>query len=183
MAEQSENEPLLQECSVDKYKQLSVSDRTSDACNSNTNGSVHMKRTITLPYAIAIIVGNVIGSGIFFSPKGVTQKIGSVGGSLIIWALTGLYTLCQGLCYAELGVLIPRSGGDYTYLYYILGPVPAFMCMWINMAVVITSSNAAVARTAMTYFVEPISLQCDIGLITFLAIWLHGKLLRYTEYT
>ena len=53
------------------------------------------KRHITLFDAVAIMVGNVIGSGIFLSPSGVTRNIGSVGGSLLVWAIMGLYNLIQ----------------------------------------------------------------------------------------
>ena len=53
------------------------------------------RRHITLFDAVAIMVGNVIGSGIFLSPSGVTRNIGSVGGSLAVWAVMGLYNLVQ----------------------------------------------------------------------------------------
>ena len=48
----------------------------------------------------------------------------------------GVYNLCQALCYAELGTVIPRAGGDYAYLYEILGPVFGFMTAWIHIVII-----------------------------------------------
>ena len=137
--------------------------------------TIHLKRHITLPYAVAIIVGNVIGSGIFLSPKGVTENVGSVGGSLIIWGITGFYNLAQALCYAELGGVIPKSGGDYAYMYYILGPLAAFMCAWIHVVVLVSSSCAVIARTGALYILEPFDLECQDVVIGVTAVLIIGK--------
>ena len=121
------------------------------------------------------IPANVIGSGIFVSPVGVLENMGSVGSTLIMWASMGLYSLGQALCYAELASVIPKTGGDYTYIYEILGELPVFVTAWGQIFIAMTTSNAAIAPTASVYLLQPFGLDCQASIVTCTAILIISK--------
>ena len=77
--------------------------------------------------AVAIIVGIVIGAGIFKAPSMVAQFTGSGSLMLAVWALGGLVSLVGALCYAELATTYPSAGGDYHFLWRAYGPRVAFL--------------------------------------------------------
>ncbi len=80
--------------------------------------------------ATLFIVAYTIGTAIFRVPGEVAANAGSVSVSLLLWALGGLLCICGALCYAELAVRVPRSGGEYSYLYASFGPGLAFVLAW-----------------------------------------------------
>ncbi|XP_053682238.1 Y+L amino acid transporter 2 [Sabethes cyaneus] len=137
-------------------------------------GRVQMKKQLGLLEGVAIILGIIFGSGIFISPKGVLQEVGSVGTSLVIWVLCGLLSMIGALCYAELGTAIPKSGGDYAYIYEAYGPLPAFLYLWDATVIFVPSTNAIMALTFASYVFQPLfAAGCSvptIGLQLFAAV-------------
>uniref|UniRef100_T1J0Q3 Amino acid permease/ SLC12A domain-containing protein n=1 Tax=Strigamia maritima TaxID=126957 RepID=T1J0Q3_STRMM len=127
----------------------------------NTDETVKLKNNLGLLNGVAIIIGIIIGSGIFVSPKGVIQNTGSVGLALVVWILCGVLSLVGALCYAELGTLIPRSGGDYAYIHEAFGPLPAFLYLWCANVVFVPSTNAIMALTFANYVIQPFFPNCD----------------------
>ncbi|XP_039554096.1 asc-type amino acid transporter 1 isoform X1 [Passer montanus] len=121
---------------------------------------VALKKEIGLVSACAIIIGNIIGSGIFISPKGVLEHAGSVGLALIIWVLGGGVAALGSLCYAELGVTIPKSGGDYSYVTEIFGGLAGFLLLWSAVLIMYPTSLAVIALTFSNYVLQPVFPNC-----------------------
>ncbi|XP_058481471.1 cystine/glutamate transporter-like isoform X2 [Solea solea] len=134
--------------------------------------AVQLRRKIGLLPAISLIIGSVVGSGIFVSPKGVLMNSGSVGLSLLVWALSGIISLFGALCYAELGTTFTKSGGQYTYLLELLGPVPAFLRLWGEFMFIRPAVTAYGSLAFGHYIVEPFFAPCvaPTGLIKLVGV-------------
>jgi APA family basic amino acid/polyamine antiporter len=100
------------------------------------------KQTLTVGDAIAIIVGIVIGAGIFEAPSLVAGTARSEGLVLLAWLAGGVITLLGALCFAELATTYPHPGGNYYYLMRAFGPEPAFLFAWGRLVVIQTGSIA-----------------------------------------
>ncbi|XP_076467741.1 large neutral amino acids transporter small subunit 1-like [Babylonia areolata] len=138
--------------------------------------TVRLKKQITLFQGVAIIVGIIIGSGIFVSPVGILIHVKSVGMSLIMWGLCGLYNTLCAICYAELGASIPQSGGEYVYIKRAFGDYPAFLCLWINFMLICPVGLAALSLIASLYILQPIFPDCLVPPLAerFIAVCIVG---------
>ena len=125
-------------------------------------GTIELKKQITLLQGVAIIVGIIIGSGIFVSPVGILKEVDSIGLSFVMWIVCGLYNALCAVCYAELGTSIPESGGEYIYIKRAFGDVPAFICLWINFVLICPVGIAASALIFSLYILKPAFPDCDI---------------------
>lgn len=98
-----------------------------------------------------MVVGGIIGSGIFLNPAIVAQRVGTVGLTLTVWVLGGIVALIGAMVYAELGARRPIAGGGYIYLREAYGRLPAFLYAWALLLVIATGAIAAVAVTFGSY--------------------------------
>ena len=108
--------------------------------------------------AAAIVIGGVIGGGIFRSTSTVAERTSSGSELLLLWAIGGALTLAGVLCYAELGARRPQAGGIYIYLREAFGQLPAFLFGWTMALINYPGSVAAVATTFADYLCAAVGL-------------------------
>jgi APA family basic amino acid/polyamine antiporter len=103
------------------------------------------KRALGPVDATMLVVGSMIGSGIFIVSADIARNVGSPGYLLVVWLLTGAMTMIGALSYGELAGMFPRAGGQYVYLRESFGPLTAFLYGWTLFTVIQTGTIAAVA--------------------------------------
>jgi len=109
------------------------------------------KKSVGFLQGLAIVVGMIIGSGIFLKPSDVLSNAGSPVMALIAWVLGGVVTLCSALSIAEIASNIPRAGGLYTYLEELYGEKVGFLLGWVQSIISYPASVAAQAIAFATY--------------------------------
>jgi APA family basic amino acid/polyamine antiporter len=117
-------------------------------------------RVLGLGSAIMLVVGSVIGSGIFLTTGVMAESIPSASMLVVAWTLGGVLAITGGLTYAEMGAMFPRSGGVYVFLKEAYGPLPAFLYGWAALLVVVSGGVAAVAvgfAEYLSYFLPALS--------------------------
>ena len=112
---------------------------------SNAGLDTEFKRGLGLFDATMVVVGSMIGSGIFIVSADMAQRIGSPGWLLVGWLLTGVLTVAAALSYGELAALMPKAGGQYVYLREAFSPLCGFLYGWTLFLVIQTGTIAAVA--------------------------------------
>ena len=110
---------------------------------------------------MAVLVGEVIGVGIFLTPAAMAKSLGSPLLILAVWLFIGGTALCGALCLAELGSRYPEAGGPYVYLREAFGPLPAFLYGWKCMLVM----DAGLTATYAAGMTE------NLGVLVPLSVW------------
>jgi basic amino acid/polyamine antiporter, APA family len=101
--------------------------------------------------ATAIIVGSIIGSGVFMKPASMATQLGSPVWLTIVWVIAGLFSLLGALIYAELGAMMPETGGIYVYFRKMFGDFFAYLYGWAAFSVINTTAVAAIAFICAQY--------------------------------
>ena len=107
--------------------------------------SVKLKRQLGLFDSSMMVIGIVIGSGIFMTTGLMADALPSASLILLAWIFGGLQMLAGALTYAELGAAMPKAGGQYVYLREAYGPLPGFLFGWVAFVAYISGTNAAIA--------------------------------------
>ena len=110
-----------------------------------TNPAPTLRRELGLFSAALLVVGGIIGSGIFFTPAETARALPTAGLVFLVWAVGGVVALAGALTYAELGAMMPDAGGAYVYIREAFGKLPAFLYGWMALLSIGTGALAAVA--------------------------------------
>src|SRR3954462_5655976 len=107
-------------------------------------------RDLGASHAASVVIGIVVGSGIFLVPAEMMQATGSARLVYLAWIVGGIFSFCGAVTYAQLGAIKPQSGGEYVYIREAYGPLPGFLTGWTWTLVVKPSSLAASSMGIVT---------------------------------
>src|SRR3954451_18797150 len=135
----------------------STADTASDPASSadasrSTQPLCELPREVGFWGAISVMVGIVIGSGIFATPTTIARNMGSPTLILALWVAGGLIALCGALTFAELNALLPRTGGTYVFLREGFGRCPAFVFGWTYLLIAKPSAAGAITSVFSSHF-------------------------------
>src|SRR5882724_7461237 len=119
-----------------------------------------MKRELGLFDGTMLVVGSMIGSGIFIGSGDIMRNVGSAGWLIAIWLITGFMTITAAVSYGELSGMFPKAGGQYVYLKEAYNPLISFLYGWSLFAVIQTGTIAAVGvafSKYAAYLIHPLS--------------------------
>src|SRR5579859_1882061 len=143
-----------------------------DAASPTQTGPSGLAARLGLFDATMIVMGGIIGSGIFINPYVVARQLHTSTLILGAWVIGGMIALAGAFIYSELAARMPKVGGQYAYLREAYHPALAFLYGWVLLLVIQTGGMAAVAVTFAKYFLELTGLHLGEGLIATLALGL-----------
>lgn len=132
---------------------------------------IDLPRKVGFWGASAVMVGIVIGSGIFRTPTTIAQNLGSPTLILSLWIVGGLIALCGALTFAELGAMMPRTGGIYVFLREAFGACPAFVFGWTYLLIAKPAAAGGIATVFSTHFQSLTGLNWNGPLLTCIALF------------
>ncbi|MBT5876125.1 MAG: amino acid permease, partial [Candidatus Latescibacteria bacterium] len=131
---------------------MSDQDSRTESQSSQSTEQPQLLRVLSARTGTALIIGGIIGSGIFMVPSSVASQVGSPSLSLLVWIAAGLLSLAGAFCFAELGAAIPESGGTYAFLRRAYdSDIIAYLFGWAFLFIIITGAMGAVATTFARY--------------------------------
>jgi len=154
--------------------------------------TVALRRRLGVGAALAMIVAEVMGVGVFLTPAGMARTLGDTGWVIGVWALMGLLSVAGALVYAELGTRFPEAGGGYVYLREAFGERTAFLFGWMSLLVMDPGITAALGVGLAKYLIflvggsptliPGVAIASIIGLsaLSMLGVKSSARLLRWT---
>ena len=147
--------PLFSLSSTNGYTSLAGPSALDPSVGADA-GSLERQKSLTFLNGLSLVVGLIIGSGIFSSPSSVNRNAGSPGAALIIWLVAGLLAWTGAASYAELGGAIPLNGGGQVYLAKTYGDIAGFLFSWCHVCVLRPGSSAIISIIFGEYMVRAI---------------------------
>jgi basic amino acid/polyamine antiporter, APA family len=141
--------------------------------NEKTEGG--FQKRLRLFDSTAVVVGSMIGSGIFIVSADIARTVGSPGLLLVVWAVTGILTVTAALCYGELACMMPRTGGQYVYIREAYHPLVGFLFGWASFLVIQCGTIAAVAMGFAKFS------GVLIPWVSEKHVWIHWKFLHFSS--
>ena len=141
--------------------------------NEESTGENVLKKEINVFTGVAYVVGSIIGSGIFITPRSILTSTHSFGLSMVVWILGGIISIMGGLCYIELGLLVKKSGAEYNYIkeaysfkekhwiFVALGSLMSFSYLWASIFVIRSAAIGIICLTSARYLIRPFYIDCD----------------------
>src|SRR5580700_8945393 len=140
----------------------------------NESKVIELRRDLGLWGAISIVVGTVIGSGIFLVPRAMVLRVGTPSMVFVVWIFGGMLSLCGALSYAELAAAMPEAGGEYVYLREAYGPLWGFLYGWTQMWV---AKSGSIATLATGFYIYLANFRPELGKVWYtvpLPLGAHG---------